>query len=84
MFAFWWTRFLVALFVAQHGQLNGLHVVGEYVDDDDDDYDGDDDGDADNENNDDGDDDNENNGDDEDEEDGDKKGSDNLSSIHRR
>ena len=71
MFAFWWTRFLVDLFVAQHGQLNGLHIVGEYVDDDD--NDGDDDGDDDNENND----------DDEDEDDGDQNVSENLSSIHR-
>ena len=69
LFAFWWTRFLVALFVAQHGQLNGLHIVGEYVDDDDDDG-------GDN-----GDDDNENNDDDEDEDDGDQKVSENLSSI---
>ena len=34
LFAFWWTRFLVALFVAQHGQLNGLHIFDEYIDDD--------------------------------------------------
>ena len=72
MFAFWWTRFLVALFVAQHGQLNGLYIVEEYVDD------------GDNNGDDDSDDDNENNDDDEDEDDGDQNGSYNLSSIHRR
>ena len=69
LFAFWWTRFLVALFVAQHGQLNGLHIVDEYVEDDDD-----------NDSDDGGDNDNEINDDDEDEDDGDRI----LSGNHKR